>query len=343
MRFSPITQLSLLKVRSLLREPEALFWVFGFPILLAVALGIAFRAQGAEQVSVGVQRGDAAEWVMQVLDDAPGVRAEMMDEQTAREKLRSGKLPLVVLADAEWTYWLDPTRPDSHHARLVVDDALQRAAGRVDPRRTATREMTERGSRYIDFLIPGLLGMNLMGTGMWGIGFNIVTARSRRLLKRFVATPMRRSDYLLSQIAGRLVFLLAEVLALLLVARLLFEVPLRGSLVALGTISLLGAMTFAGIGLLVASRVRTVEGLSGLVNVVMMPMWIMSGILFSTSRFPDAIQPLIQLLPLTAINDALRAVMIDGASLASVLGEITVAGVWCVIGFVGALALFRWD
>ncbi len=343
MRFNPIVQLTLLKIRSLLREPEALFWVFVFPILLAVALGIAFRAQGAEQLSVGVQSGEGARWVKQILDEAAGVRAEILDAQTARAKLRSGKLPLVVRTDGEWSYWFDPTRPESRHARLVVDDALQRAAGRIDPRNVATLEMTEKGSRYIDFLMPGLLGMNLMATGLWGIGFNIVTARSKRLLKRFVATPMRRSDFLLSQITGRLVFLVAEVLLLLTVARLLFEVPMRGSLVAVGAICLLGAMSFAGMGLLVASRARTVEGLSGLVNLVMMPMWIMSGIFFSTSRFPDAIQPLIRLLPLTAINDALRAVMLDGASLATLLGEITILGGWCVLSVAGALALFRWD
>jgi ABC-type polysaccharide/polyol phosphate export permease len=185
--------------------------------------------------------------------------------------------------------------------------------------------------------------MNLMSTGMWGIGFNVVNARSKRLLKRLVATPMRRSDYLLSQITGRLVFLVAEVTVLLVVARLAFDVPLRGSLFALAGISLLGAMTFAGMGLLCASRVQTVEGLSGLINVVMMPMWIMSGIFFSTSRFPDVAQPLIQALPLTAINDALRAVMIEGASLLAVSGEVAVAAAWGVVGFVGALALFRWE
>jgi ABC-type multidrug transport system permease subunit len=342
-RYNPLAQLTLLKVRSLLREPEAMFWVFVFPVLLAVALGIAFRSRGPEELRIGVQRGEGAEWVRQALDAAPGLRAELLDAEASRRQLRSGTVALVVLADPDWVYWYDPIRPESRRARLEVDDALQRAAGRVDVRTASTREMSERGSRYIDFLIPGLLGMNLMSTGMWGIGFNVVNARSKRLLKRLVATPMRRSDYLLSQITGRLVFLVAEVTVLLVVARLAFDVPLRGSLFALAGISLLGAMTFAGMGLLCASRVQTVEGLSGLINVVMMPMWIMSGIFFSTSRFPDVAQPLIQALPLTAINDALRAVMIEGASLLAVSGEVAVAAAWGVVGFVGALALFRWE
>ena len=178
---------------------------------------------------------------------------------------------------------------------------------------------------------------------IWGIGFYIVSARSGRLLKRLVATPMRRSDFLLSQIAGRVVFLVLEVGALLAFAYYVLDVPLRGSLVTLSLVCLLGAMTFAGLGLLVASRARTIEGVSGLMNFVMMPMWVLSGIFFSTSRFPDLVQPLIQFLPLTAVNDALRAVMIDGASLAGISGELLVAAAWGVVTFVAALLLFRWN
>jgi ABC-type multidrug transport system permease subunit len=202
--------------------------------------------------------------------------------------------------------------------------------------------MTEKGSRYIDFLVPGLLGMNLMGPGMWGIGFSIVTARSRRLLKRLVATPMRRSHYLLGQMLGRLVFLTVEVTALLVFSRFVFGVPIRGSLFALAFLTLLGAMAFAGFGLLVASRARTIEGVSGLMNLVMLPMWILSGIFFSTSRFPDAMQPFIQALPLTAVNNALRAVMIDGAALTSVAGEVALTAAWGVAAFLVAVFLFRW-
>ena len=228
-------------------------------------------------------------------------------------------------------------------SQLLVDDALQRAAGRTDARPTAVREMSEKGSRYIDFLIPGLLGMNLMGTGMWGIGFYIVSARSRRLLKRLIATPMKRTHYLVSQMTGRLVFLIFEVGVLLVFAHLVFDVPLRGSLAAVALVSALGALTFGGLGLLVAARPRTVEGVSGLMNLVMMPMWIASGTFFSTSRFPDVMQPVVQALPLTAVNDALRAVMLDGASLARVLPELAIAGVWGLVAFVAALALFRWQ
>jgi len=220
---------------------------------------------------------------------------------------------------------------------------VQKGAGRADRRAVAVREMSEKRSRYIDFLVPGLLGMNLMGTGMWGIGFSIVNARTRRLLKRLVATPMRKSHYLLGQMLGRLVFLAIEVAALLIFARLVFGVPIRGSFATLAFVTFLGAMTFAGFGLLIASRAQTVEGVSGLMNAVMMPMWILSGIFFSTSRFPDVMQPVIQALPLTAVNNALRAVMLDGASLVAVLPEVGIAAAWGLAAFGVALFVFRWS
>jgi len=248
----------------------------------------------------------------------------------------------VVIPDDPPTYWYDPTRQESEAARRVVDDALQREAGRTDVFVAETQEMTEKGSRYIDFLIPGLLGMNIMGTGMWGIGFYIVTARQNKLLKRLVATPMRRSEFLLGQIFGRLFLLVFEVGILVLLANLIFDVPVRGSLVTLGFVSVLGAMTFAGMGLLVASRAKTVEGVSGLMNLVLMPMWILSGVFFSTSRFPEVMQPVVQALPLTALNDALREVMLDGAGLFSILDELALTAVWGVATFVVALWVFRW-
>jgi ABC-type multidrug transport system permease subunit len=342
LRYVPVWQISLTKIRELIREPEALFWVFVFPILLALALGIAFRSSDPEEVAVGVQAGAGADTLERALEQAEGVRPVVLDADLARERLRTGRVSLVVIPGDTPTYWYDPTRQESEATRRVVDDALQREAGRTDVFVAETQEMTEKGSRYIDFLIPGLLGMNIMGTGMWGIGFYIVTARQNKLLKRLVATPMRRSEFLLGQIFGRLFLLVFEVGILVLLANLIFDVPVRGSWVTLGFVSVLGAMTFAGMGLLVASRAKTVEGVSGLMNLVLMPMWILSGVFFSTSRFPEVMQPVVQALPLTALNDALREVMLDGTSLFAILDEVALTAVWGVATFVVALLVFRW-
>jgi len=338
----PLIHLSRVKFLEFIREPEAIFWVLIFPVLLSLALGIAFRAKAPEPLAIAVVAGAGSEDAARHLATDPGLRPKVLTESEARLSLRTGKVALVVIPGATVTYWFDPARDESRVARLAADAALQRGAGRADVVPTELREMTEKGSRYIDFLVPGLLGMNLMGTGMWGIAFSIVTARSRGLLKRLVATPMRKSDYLLGQMMGRMVFLVPEVVVLVAFAHVAFGVPVNGSLLALTAVTGLGAMAFTGIGLLVAARPRTIEGVSGLMNFVMLPMWIFSGVFFSPSRFPDAMMPAIRLLPLTALNDALRAVMIDGAALASVARELAVVGAWGLAAFVAALRLFRW-
>jgi ABC-type multidrug transport system, permease component len=239
-------------------------------------------------------------------------------------------------------YRYDPARPESVLAKAEVNDALQAAAGRKDVVGTNVVTSSEPGSRYIDFLIPGLLGMNLMGSGLWGVGFSVVTARSKKLLKRFMATPMRKSDYLLAFILSRLMFLILEIAALVGFGWVMFRVGVRGSFLALGAITVLGALSFAGLGLLVASRARTIEAVSGLMNLVMLPMWILSGTFFSYARFPDAMLPFVRVLPLTALNDSLRAVMIDGASLASLWQPLTIVTLWGATSFVIALRIFRW-
>ena len=338
----PVVQLSRVKFLEFVREPEAIFWVLIFPVLLSLALGIAFRAKRPEPLAIAVADGPGAAEAAKFLATDTELRPKVLTETDAREALRTGRVALVVLPGPTVTYWFDPARDESRVARLAADAALQRGAGRVDVTATQLREMTEKGSRYIDFLVPGLLGMNLMGTGMWGIAFSIVTARSRGLLKRLVATPMRKSHYLIGQMMGRMMFLIPEVVVLVVFAHFVFGVPVNGSIFALTVVTALGALAFTGIGLLVSARPRTIEGVSGLMNFVMLPMWIFSGVFFSPSRFPDAMMPMIRLLPLTALNDALRSVMIDGASLPVVGRELLVVSAWGAAAFVAALRLFRW-
>jgi len=338
----PLVQLSLARMREFYREPEAVFWVFGFPIVLAFALGIAFRNRGPGELRVAVLRGAGDSVVAAAVGRAPGLSPVVLDSTEARLQLRTGRVALLVVPGAPVVYRFDSTRTESRLARLEVDDALQRARGRIDVARVTDERVTEPGSRYIDFLIPGLLGMNLMGSGLWGVGFSVVQARTKRLLKRFMATPMRRSHYLLAFVLSRLVFLFVEVAALVGFGWLMFRVGVRGSIGAVAAITVLGALSFAGLGMLVASRARTIEAVSGLMNLVMLPMWILSGTFFSYARFPDAMQPFVKALPLTALNDALRAVMIDGSSLAHLGGPLGIVSVWGLVSFLVALRIFRW-
>jgi ABC-type multidrug transport system permease subunit len=363
--FHPLVELTLSRIREFVREPEVIFWVFAFPILLVCALGIAFRNTGPEKIRVAVERAGADETASSALFDSlarsEDIEATLLSTAEATQALRSGKVDLVVRPKSgsagaapsdstrqnnlphNFDYRFDPTRPESRQARLVADNALQRAAGRADIVQAGDEAFTEPGARYIDFLIPGLLGMNLMGSGLWGIGFAVVNARTKKLLKRFAATPMRRSHYLLSFVFSRLIFLVLEVAVVIAFAWFAFGFTVRGSFVEMTLLLLLGAMTFAGIGLLVAARPKTIEGVSGLMNLVMMPMWLLSGTFFSSARFPEFLQPFIKALPLTALNDSLRVVMNDGASVATNWAAIGVLLAWCVVSFFLALKTFRWQ
>ncbi len=335
-----LVQLTLVRFLEFIREPEALFWVFVFPILLAAGLGIAFRNRPPDVLTIAAVTPELA----QSLRQENLLNVEQLDPESADRELRTGKVALLVEPGpngaVEFRY--DDTNPEGRSARMLADQAIQRAAGRVDPVATSDRLMRETGSRYIDFLIPGLLGMNLMGSAIWSMGFAIVDARRKKLLKRLVASPMPRPYYLLSFLLSRILLLVVEVGVLVGFGVLLFRVPVRGSLVDLGIVCLLASLSFSALGLLLASRAKTIEAASGLMNVVMMPMWIASGVFFSSHKFPGVMQPFIKVLPLTAVIDALRANMLQGSTLGQMAPQIAIIVFWLAICFALALKLFRW-
>jgi len=342
---NPLWRMTHARMIEFVREPEALFWVFIFPVLLALALGIAFRSQPPEKARVAVEMpGPAAERALAVLKASPDLAVSALTDEEVTARLRSGRIDVAVIPDgAGYVFRYDATRPQSRTARLTAADALERGLGRQDVAVIRDRTKVELGARYIDFLIPGLLSMNLMGSGMWGIGYNVVNARTRKLLKRLVVTPMRRSHFLLSFMFSRLGFLALEMFAVIGFARLVFGVTIHGSVAAFAFIILLGTQAFAGLGLLVAARTNSVEGVSGWINFVMMPMWLLSGTFFSYERFPAITHPFIRCLPLTALNDALRAVMNDGTPLANSWFELSVLAAWGLVSFVVALKIFKWQ
>ncbi len=342
-RQHPLLQLVIYRLREFWRQPEAVFWVYVFPILMVVALGIAFRNKPIEVITVDVVEPPPFAYVDALRAD-PRIKLRLDNESECQRRLRIGKSDLFLKTqDQQIEFVYDPTRPNSLAARAAVEDLIQRAAGRTDLVTTKNQEISEPGARYVDFLIPGLLGMGLMGGGMFGVGFAIVDMRLRKLLKRFLATPMRKTDFLAGLMISRMVFMIPEIFLLLIFARYAFGVLIYGNLLAVAFLIVLGAVLFAGIGLLVGSRVRTLESASGLMNLVMLPMWMVSGVFFSYERFPQEVIPLIKLLPLTALNDALRAVMLEGRTLASIWPELAVMSGWTVLTFAIALAIFRWN
>jgi ABC-type multidrug transport system permease subunit len=339
LEMSSLYQLTMVRFRLLIREPEAIFWIFIFPILLAVGLGIAFRNRPADVLPVGATTPQ----LTRALTRDPGLTAATMDEAAGTHALATGGILLLAIQRPDGVaYKFDDTNPDARTALLLADRAIQTAAGRRDAVSAANELVHETGSRYIDFVVPGLLGMNLMGSAMWGLGFSIVEARQKKLLKRMVASPMPRWQYLASFLLSRLLMLIIEVAVFLGFARLAFGVPFRGSLWQLGLLCVLTSLTFSALGLLVASRAKTMEAASGLMNLVMLPMWILSGVFFSATRFPAAIQPLVRALPLTAAIDAMRGNMLQGMSLGQLTVPVGILLAWFVVPFAVSLRIFRW-
>ena len=339
LEFSSLYQLTMVRFRLFLREPEAIFWIFLFPMLLAVGLGIAFRNRPADVLQVGATSSQ----LTQALIADKGLTAATMDEAEGTEELATGKILLLAIQREDGVgYKYDDTNPDARTARLLADRAIQASAGRHDAVHVGNELIHETGARYIDFVVPGLLGMNLMGSAIWGMGFAIVEARQKKLLKRLVASPMPKWQYLASFLLSRLVMLVIEVGAFLGFARLAFGVPFRGSLAQLIVLCLMTSLAFSALGLLVSSRARTMEAASGLMNLVMLPMWILSGVFFSAARFPLVIQPIVRALPLTAAIDAMRGNMLQGMNLSQQLPQVGILLAWFLVPFIVSLRIFRW-
>src|SRR5579864_3816642 len=345
--YHSLRELYLTRLREFYRQPARIFWVYGFPTLLAIGLGMAFRNRPPAHVQVDfVQNAASApiEKALHAYEAKPleagrtGIILKVVSEAEAAERLRNGETPLVVepvvkryeSERPEVNYRYDPTRPEATTARLVCDDALQRAFGRPDSVVTHDTLVEEPGTRYIDFLIPGLIGLNTMGGGLWGVGFLLVNFRIAKLLKRFMATPMPRRDFLMAILGARLTFLVPDVGALLLLGVFMFGMPIRGNFALLILVELVGGLAFAGIGLLVASRASSTETISGLMNLVMLPMWLFSGVFFKSEYFPPAFQPFIRALPLTQLVDALRLIILRGAGLFDVALPLAILTAWAL-------------
>ncbi|HTQ05482.1 MAG TPA: ABC transporter permease [Polyangiaceae bacterium] len=340
----PLSELVKARLREFMREPGYVFWVFGFPLLLAVGLGIAFRDRAPELPRIAVvAEADPAR--TQALFASKELSAERLPRAEAERALGRTKFDLLVdpAPDGGVTLRFDPSQERSRLARAVTEDVLERAAGRTNRVAVRDRTVAEKGSRYVDFLLPGLIGLNLMGSSMWGIGFNLVLARKRRLLRRYAVTPMRHSHFLLAYFFSRSIFLALELALLVGFGKFVFGTTIQGNPLDVFVLGAVGAASFAGISLIVGARLDNTEVANGWMNFVMLPMWILSGSFFTYERFPAWLRVPIRLLPLTAVNDALRAVYNDGASLFGVGFELAVLAAWGIVGFGVALKTFRWQ
>jgi len=338
----PLVELTLARLREFAREPEALFWAFLFPIVMSVAMAVAFPAGRGQTVRVGVAPGEQSEALRQTLAAAKDIVVRDVPPERQLQALRNGEVHVIVEAGSPPTYRFDPVREESRLARLVLDNALKHSAGRVEPWHAHEDLIDIPGSRYVDWLIPGIISLGIMNSGLWSIGFMTVQARLRKLLKRLAASPMRRRHFLMAPVIARLALLGPEIAAPLLFGSMALGMPVRGGVASIALVAVAGALMFGSLGVLMGSRVRTFEAASGLMNLISIPMWVLSGVFFSASNYPDAVQPFIQALPLTALGDAMRGVILEGASLPSLANELAIIAVWTIVPFVIALKIFKW-
>lgn len=339
---APIVELTLARLREFVREPEALFWTFLFPVIMSVAMAIAFPASGGQTVRVGVSPGAETAHLRQALAGASDVVVREIPVDDQLRALRDGEIHLIIGGGSPPVYRFDPMRAESRLARLVVDDALKRAVGRAEPWQAKEDLVEIPGSRYVDWLIPGIISLGIMNNSLWSIGFMTVQARLRKLLKRLAASPMHKHDFLMAPVIARLVFLGPEVAVPLLFGWIAFNMPIRGGALSIALVAIAGALMFGSLGLLLGSRARTFEAASGLMNLLSVPMWVLSGVFFAAANFPNAVQPFIQALPLTALVDAMRGVVLEGAGLSSLWREFAIIGTWTVVPFAIALKIFKW-
>lgn len=340
MRRSVVQAVGAATFREFWRSKEAVFWTYGFPVLMALVLGFAFQPGPLPPVPIAVVKGGDAVG-LEALQRQPRLRVEVLAPEVADAALARGRVDLVVRFEGGALVLRGhPQRAEAELATLLVERTLAADTRSAPPFRHEAEERP--GARYIDFLIPGLIGLNLLGAGMWGVGFNLVQMRTQQLLRRLAVAPMRRSEFLLGYLLGRFVLVVPEAAAIVLFGTLLRDVPCRGSLTALALLVVVGGFTFSSLGFLLAARARTIEGIGGLMNLFQLPMWLLGGVYFSVERLDGVVRGVAEALPLTHLNRALRNVMLEPASLADALPTLLGLGGFGLLCFLLGLRWFRW-
>ncbi|MEM7179741.1 MAG: ABC transporter permease [Spirochaetota bacterium] len=340
----PLFQLVLVHLKSFWREPGILFWAFGFPLLMAWILGVAFSHKSDIVRKVGIVKNGKELTVQQSIQKRFAKSSQsrfkllLFTLEEAKVALKQGRIQLYITQNINTqalSYHFDPNNQESYLTYLVLEQ---------NPTSTSQiKPSSQKGERYIDFLIPGLITIGIMNSCLWGIGWSLIEFRMKKLLRRIVATPLKKWQFLLSHFLTRLIITFAETSLLLAFAYWYFELEILGSLLACIILFVVGNLTFTGIAVFVSSRASNTQVANGLVNSVTFPMMTLSGIFFSYHSFPDWVVPFIQYLPLTLFTDALRGVFTEGFGVQQILLPTSILFSYGLLFFMGGLKLYKWD
>lgn len=336
------------RAREFKREPSAFFWVVFMPTTWMLVLGFAFSKPHPETYGVGWLAPEASNaWVESVakaIHENPQLKVRDAKEDELQTRMKRGEISLIVTtsSQADVKYRLDQSNPEAVRAQRFVDDIIQRQAGRTDPVLKDVQTIEVEGGRYVDFLIPGLLGLSIMSSSLFGVGMTVVSNRKENLLKRYLATPMRAYEYVVSHMVGRIMVLVVEFIAVMAVGMLVFKFRIYGSYLDYFLMAVLGAASFTAISLLCASRTQSIPTIAGVTNLLTVAMMLFSGVFFSRNNLPEWLANLSSFLPLTALNDGLRKIALEGQSITALGFELAVLGVYLVVSAIAAQRLFKW-
>ncbi len=350
-----LIQMILVQIREFYRNPGILFWTLGFPILMAWGLGIAFTKQGEPVKHVAWVKENSSSVVMsnfigadlnhkKIGNDKSGYTDYIFEKaiwNEAIQMIKRGKVSLIILEKGDsLQYQLDPKNPEAQLAQLQISYALKN--GNITADSNEIRTFSQVGTRYIDFLIPGLMAMNIMMSCMWGISYTLIDRRGKKLLRRMVATPMNKSLFLFSHLITRVIMSFIEATLLLTFAYLYFDISIQGSYAALISMIIAGNIIFFGLAVLTSSRTSNTQIGNGLINVVVMPMMVSSGIFFSYHNFPDWITPVIEKMPLTLMADSIRSIFIEGAGFSQAWPALAILVGTGTLFYLVGLKIYKW-
>jgi ABC-2 type transport system permease protein len=363
-----LIQLIGIRFKEFLREPGVIFWSLVFPIAMAWVLGVAFSKKGELVQTIAIVRNDSLPneqfqdfltksepLIDSVKGDTTGYRKEIVNEKLGKSiyrfiptswdsailMVKRGQTAVMIIETKDSLhYYFDPKSPEAKLSYIMLSSAINHEEFVYET--ASIKPLITVGTRYIDYLVPGLIAIGIMNSILWGISYTLIEMRSRKLLRRMVATPMKKSHLLISHFASRLSLTIIEALILITFSWFYFRLSVQGSILALVMMFLAGNICFAGIAVLISSRTSSSNIGNGLINFVSMPMTIVSGIFFSYHNFPDFVVPIIQKLPLTILTDSIRGIFIEGTGVKEILPEfIVLSTIGLLFSYIG-LRIFKW-
>ncbi len=362
-----LLELILIHVKEIIREPGVIFWGVGFPVLISWGLGIAFTRSPETRKDIAmvntledsrlmefVNANTSEDWTLDSLksfnlvfeDEVFGkntFRFIPLSEENALKGMKRGKYQVILESTKDSImYRMDPANPDARLLQLQLSEIFDKEDSVIQLTNARILPVDLQGTRYVDFLIPGLMGMTVMMACMWGISYTIIERRKGNMLRRMVATPMKKHNLLVAHMTARLTITFLETLILVLFARFYFDMQIQGSLIALFLVFLAGNIAFTGIAVLFSSRTSKTEIGNALINLVTMPMLILSGIFFSYQNFPEWTIPFIEKLPLTMMADSFRSIFNEGAGITDVLPDVLILGIGGSITLFAGIKVFKW-